>query len=211
MDEEGGKPQAGGLADRAMGPESTYRRSWKSILLGGPGLVLLGLLLVLAGAGALRWATPPQAKPAEKLSAARDARPLLESVYPDLQGRPQPFKQWEGRVLVVNYWATWCGPCRDEIPDLVRLQGRLAQEAVTIVGLAIDQTEPVRSFVEEFSIGYPILVGGFPALDSARAAGNTYAVLPFTVIIDRQGRIAEAHLGRISAERLETMIRQALR
>lgn len=208
---EGAGPETADPADSAKGAEPVRRRTWKSILLGAPGLVLLGLTLVLAGAAVLRWTTPPEAKHADKLSGTRDPGPLLASVYPDVQGQPQPFKQWQGRVLVVNYWATWCGPCREEIPDLIRLHRSFAQEPVTILGLAIDQPDPVRVFVKEFGIDYPILIGGFPALDSARAAGNAYGVLPFTLVIDRQGKIAEAHLGRISAERLETMIRQALR
>jgi len=191
--------------------ESGLGRRWKALLLGMPGLVLLGLALVLGGAAVLRWASQPEAKHADKVSAAKDPGPLLAASYPDLEQRPQAIKQWRGKVLVVNFWATWCGPCREEIPDLIRLHERFGKEPVAIIGLAIDQPDAVRGFVKEFGINYPMLVGGFSALDLARAAGNPYAVLPFTVIIDRQGKIAQAHVGRIPAERLDELIRQALR
>lgn len=183
--------------------------SWRTLLLGWPGLVLLGLALVLGGAALLRWSAPGD-KHADKLSGERNPGPILAAVYPDLSERPQAFSQWAGRVVVVNFWATWCGPCREEIPDLIRLHTRFSGEPVTVVGLAIDNPEPVRAYVQEFGVNYPVLVAGFGGVDLARAAGNTYGVLPYTVVIDRQGRIAAAQLGRVPAPRLEEMVRAAL-
>ncbi len=190
--------------------ESRGRPSWRARLASGPGLVVLGLALVLGGAALLRWFEPSAAKHADKLSPSRDLAPIHAAVLPDLTGQPQPIKQWAGRVLVVNFWATWCGPCREEIPELIDLHAQFAREPVTIVGLAIDQSDPVREYAKEMGITYPVLIGGFGALDLARAAGNTYGVLPFTVVIDRRGEIADAHLGRISAARLDAIVRKAL-
>lgn len=182
---------------------------WRRVLLGWPGLIALGLALILTGAAILRWGAPSD-KHADKLSADRDPAAILAAVYPDLQERPQALRQWAGRVLVVNFWATWCGPCREEIPDLIQLHARFSGDPVTIVGLAIDQAEPVRSFVQEFGVPYPVLIAGFGGVDLARSGGNIYGVLPFTVVIDRQGKIAAAQLGRVPTARLEEWVRGAL-
>ncbi|MBI3147012.1 MAG: TlpA family protein disulfide reductase [Betaproteobacteria bacterium] len=186
------------------------RAPWRAFLAGWPGLIALGLALVLGGAALLRWTMPPESKHADKLGRERDPGPIMAATYPDLRGQTQALKQWAGRVIVVNFWATWCGPCREEIPDLIALHTQFAQEPVTIVGIAIDQAEAVRGYVAEFGVNYPILIGGFTAVDIARAAGNQYGVLPFTVVIDRQGGIAEAHLGRVPGTRLAAMVRAAL-
>jgi thiol-disulfide isomerase/thioredoxin len=140
-----------------------------------------------------------------------DSRAAAEVVFAarlsDLNGGNQTLEQWRGRVLVVNFWATWCAPCREEIPEFVRMQERYRDQGLQFVGIAIDQRENVAAFAREFSINYPLLLGGVDAMELARQAGNRGGVLPFTLIIDRAGSIAGREPGGLKEARLESLIR----
>jgi thiol-disulfide isomerase/thioredoxin len=144
---------------------------------------------------------PGSAAVAERLYATR---------LPDMKGNPQPLEQWRGRVLVVNFWATWCAPCREEIPGFVRLQERHGGRGLQFVGIAIDQSGKVADFAREFGINYPLLIGGMESLDLLREAGNRQAVLPYTVLIDRQGRVASRQPGGLTESRLEELVKPLL-
>jgi thiol-disulfide isomerase/thioredoxin len=124
----------------------------------------------------------------------------------DLAGHMQPLAQWRGKILVVNFWATWCAPCREEIPALIEVQEELATKGAQIVGIAIDQPDKVRPYAAEMRINYPILVGELDAMELTRAAGNAVGGLPFTVIVDRRGDIAGTVSGRVTAEKLRAML-----
>lgn len=134
--------------------------------------------------------------------AADAATAILESPLTTLDGAPQTLAGFRGRVLVVNYWATWCAPCREEIPLLVSLQRAYAGKDVQFIGIAVDQADKVREFAGEFQINYPLLIAGVEAVDLSRRAGNTAGVLPYTLILDRSGRIAASFVGGISEARL---------
>ena len=135
---------------------------------------------------------------------------LMVATLPDLAGRQQPLAQWRGKVLVVNFWATWCAPCREEIPALIQVQEQLGASGLQIVGIAIDQPDRVKPYAAEMGINYPILVGELEAIDLSRAAGNEAGGLPFTVIIDRAGYAAGAVTGRVTAEKLLGTVRPLL-
>lgn len=126
--------------------------------------------------------------------------------YADPAGEPLALDNLQGKVLVVNYWATWCAPCREEIPLFVRIQGEFADKSVQFVGISIDQPDKIREFAQEFKINYPLAVAGIEAIETSRRIGNKAGVLPYTVIINRSGRVAARMLGAIS----ETRLRQAL-
>ena len=142
--------------------------------------------------------------------AARDSPAVAERLYstrlPDAHGDPQLLEQWRGRVLVVNFWATWCAPCREEIPGFVRLQERHGARGLQFVGIAIDQPGKVVDFAREFRINYPLLIGGMESLELLRQAGNRQAVLPYTVVIDRHGKVASRQPGGLKEGRLEELI-----
>jgi thiol-disulfide isomerase/thioredoxin len=135
---------------------------------------------------------------------------LLQAALPDLAGAPQRLDQWKGKVLVVNFWATWCAPCRDEIPALVRLQREMSGQGLQVVGIAIDQLDKVRPYAAEMGINYPILIGELDAIDLARQAGNELGGLPFTVVLDRSGNAIRGELGRVTEARLAALIRPLL-
>ena len=126
--------------------------------------------------------------------------------FPDPAGHAQPLSNWRGKVVVLNFWATWCAPCREEIPDFVRLREAHAAHGIEFIGLAVDRAPNVGEFLRKTPVNYPILIGDGAALGVARELGNTSGALPYTVVIGRDGRIALQHLGRLPAETLESVL-----
>lgn len=139
---------------------------------------------------------------------------IVERVYAarlsDLKGASQALEQWRGQVLVVNFWATWCAPCREEIPGFVNLQERYGSRGLKFVGIAIDQPDKVAEFAREFHINYPLLTGGLETMDLLRQAGNRAGVLPYTLIIDRGGNLVGREPGGLKEARLEGIIQPLL-
>jgi peroxiredoxin len=133
---------------------------------------------------------------------------LWATSLPDSHGREQALSQWQGEVLVLNFWATWCPPCREEIPDFMALHTQYQSRKVAFVGIAIDNTGSVTAFLREMKIPYPILIGESEAYALAQALGNATGALPYTVVIDRAGRIVLSHLGRLPRARLEAILEQ---
>ncbi len=140
-------------------------------------------------------ATPPAAPPPA----------LLDTPLESLAGGKQSLGAWKGKVLVVNFWATWCGPCRKEIPEFIRMQQRLGDKGLQFVGIAIDEKDKVAAYAREIGINYPILVGELDAVEMSRALGNELGALPFTVVIDRRGAVVHTSLGATTEDKLDTL------
>jgi peroxiredoxin len=121
---------------------------------------------------------------------------------PDLDGHEVASNAWAGKVLVLNFWATWCPPCLSEIPRFVETQERLRESGVQFVGIAVDQVEDVRAFITEQPVNYPLLIASPEVLKLSVQLGNRLEVLPFTVIFDRHGRRVHGQIGELSAEEL---------
>jgi len=136
--------------------------------------------------------------------------PVLALSFPDAKGNAQKLEQWRGKVLVVNFWATWCAPCREEIPDFVRLQDKLGPKGVQFVGIAVDNADKVVQFAEEFQVNYPLLIGGYGAIELSRALGNKLGALPFTALVSRDGAVARVHLGPLKPDRLQALCEELL-
>jgi thiol-disulfide isomerase/thioredoxin len=115
----------------------------------------------------------------------------------DLQGTPTPIDRWNGKSLVINFWATWCAPCRREIPLLQALSGEWGNRGVQVVGIAVDHRDQVSSYARELKIGYPVLVGEQDALDVATSLGFDSPVFPFTVFTDRRGEVVALYVGEL--------------
>lgn len=135
---------------------------------------------------------------------------MMATRLADLKGQPQALSQWRGKVLIVNFWATWCAPCREEIPVFIRLQEKYRTQGLQFVGIAIDRRDPVETFAREFGINYPVLLGGIEGVEISRQAGNRAEALPFTLIIDRTGKIIGTELGTVKEPKLEGMIKSLL-
>ena len=140
----------------------------------------------------------------------KEATALLGVSLPDTKGNEQSLAQWKGRVLVVNFWATWCVPCREEMPEFVKAQRELGDRGVQFVGIAIDQPDKIDAFAAELHLNYPALVGGYGAIELSKAMGNRLGALPFTVVVDRAGRVAHTQLGPLKESNLRSILAQLL-
>jgi len=180
----------------------------------GRTLLYIGVAALAIFAGFLLQNTKTSSTPkrmAQNAPVTNDsANLILETTLPDLQGKNQSVSQWKGKVLVVNFWATWCEPCRREMPEFIELQDELRDQGLLFIGIALDQKSKVQQFSKEIGVNYPVLLGGIEAMELAEAAGNRYAVLPFTVIFNRNGEIAGTHVGRIARDKLGAILKPLL-
>jgi thiol-disulfide isomerase/thioredoxin len=144
----------------------------------------------------------PTAAPALKLAATVPDVRLL-----DRDGRSRSLHDWAGKSLIVNFWATWCAPCRREIPLLQRIARERAGDGFQVVGIAVDFRDKVLEFAQEMRIDYPLLIGEQEALDAAAAFGVDAIGFPFTVFGDSQGRVVAAHMGELTEAEADVILR----
>ncbi len=152
--------------------------------------------LIALGTGLLthRLTAQPQA-PVVPTTAA-----LPDISLPDLEGKQRSLSEWQGKVLVLNFWATWCSPCRKEIPEFIELQKEYGGKGLQFIGIAVEELEPAKEYSKHAGINYPILVGQPSAINLSVPLGNMISTVPFTVIFDRQGNIIHRQLGEISRD-----------
>jgi peroxiredoxin len=139
----------------------------------------------------------------DRAEAPRFENAMIDAPRPaftlrDIDGIPRTASAWDGKVLVVNFWATWCRPCLREIPMFNRLQTEHGDAGLQLVGIAIDEPDAIRAFLKTTAVDYPILAGQQDAIDVAVNYGNDVGVLPYTVIVDRAGRIRHVQFGELS-------------
>lgn len=193
-----------------MEPAKKPNRQWLSL-----GVVLLvtaaALYLVLIGT---RPARPPVAPPQTSLPQAGPTEiapgALYAVSYPGLDDQMHALGKWQGKVIVLNFWATWCVPCLEEMPIFERVHKKFTEKGVVFVGLAADDKSKVTSFLQANPVSYPILIGDFEALEVARRLGNRQAVLPYTAIVDRNGKVVHSKVGAFTEAELEAKVSAAL-
>ena len=125
---------------------------------------------------------------------------------PDLNGIQRQLSEWNNRVLVINFWATWCPPCLDEIPVFVELQDRYSDRGLQFIGVALQQPETIHDFYQEMKMNYPVLAGEQEVINIAKQFGNHIGALPYTVFIDRNEKIQFIKQGPITREKAEEVI-----
>ena len=145
------------------------------------------------------------------LQAQSGAADLLAAPFRDLSGAKRTLREWRGRVVVCNFWATWCAPCREEIPMLVAVREVFAAKGAEIVGIGIDQAAKVAEFAETYRITYPVLIAGAHAIELMRRLGNALGGLPYTVVVDRVGAITHRRLGALTRAEVEEVLERLLR
>jgi thiol-disulfide isomerase/thioredoxin len=152
--------------------------------------------------------------PADLAAAADPATPgfakiperLPEFTLDDRNGKPTSIDSWAGRSLVINFWATWCAPCRREIPLLQAVHRDWAGEDVSVIGIAVDHRDQVLAFADQFKIAYPLLIGEQDALDVAGQLGVATPAFPFTVFTDRRARVVAVFMGELGRPQAELIL-----
>ena len=160
----------------------------------------VGVLALMAGA-ALWLGT--QDRPVGITSAEVAPATLYATTFQDLQGGPQSLGQFQGKVVVLNFWATWCAPCREEMPAFSRLQSRWGAKGVQFVGVSGEDAQRVNTFAKRLGVSYPLWVGGDVVGELSRRLGNGPGVLPHTVLIDPAGNVLESRVGAYPEDLLE--------
>ena len=159
---------------------------------------ILAVALVFCAAGAWFGARQFQSDPA----APNAVDQFYGRTMPDATGKSEEMKQWKGRPLVLNFWATWCAPCVEEMPELTALQQELHPEKIQILGIGIDNPASVSAFADKYKIAYPLYVAGMEGSELSRQLGNQAGGLPFTVLIDASGKVKKTYLGRLKMDEL---------
>jgi len=138
--------------------------------------------------------------------ARGEGAPLRAARLVDLDGKPRALAEWAGKVVVVNFWATWCAPCLEEIPLLMAARKFHAGNGIDVVGIAVDQAAKVGEFAAKLSIDYTLLLAGTEGLELMRKLGNRSGGLPFTVFLDRTGTMVRTKLGVLNQPELDTIL-----
>ena len=136
---------------------------------------------------------------------------LVGTQQPDFEllsntGEPMTNTDYAGKTTLINFWATWCVPCRKEMPMLMELHSEFAVRGFQVVGIALDDVQPVNRFIEEINISYPILVGEADVMATSASFGNVTGVLPYSVLVDKKGIIRWQHAGDVDREEISSLL-----
>lgn len=177
--------------------------------------LILALAVLAAVLGGLAQDRHHAASPTETAAtAATAASPMIGQPLPaltltDLDGRLHALSDYRGHRLLINFWASWCGPCLEEMPALDAAQQKFAKQGVIVLGIAMDRADPVRTFLASHPVSYPILLGNLEAPSTSLQLGDVAEILPFSVLVDADGRIIATHSGVLSPSLLEQWLAPA--
>jgi len=175
------------------------------------------LLLALLAGGFGYYLGRPKPLPSPSLPPApagvtvlKPGDAALDLRLPDLNGKRVSLERWHGRVIMLNFWASWCAPCRHEMPLLSTTQQRYASRGLQIIGIAMDRRQAVRNFLRQRPVDYPILLGLNTGGNVSLHYGDTVEALPFSALIDRRGQLVKVHLGAFTAQSLDAWLQSSL-
>ncbi len=131
---------------------------------------------------------------------------IVDFALPDLDGNIRHISEWDGKARLINFWATWCAPCRREIPLLKKTQAEYADANLQVIGIAVEEIEPVLVYAESAEFNYPVLVGEREAMAAAESTGIDFIGLPFTMVVAPDGQLIKAHIGEIHENQMAQII-----
>jgi len=176
-------------------------------------MLIFGVALLALMAGALFFRAgvhaplPPAAAPAP--AAAPQVLEVVshpEFELPDIAGNTRTFSEWQGRNRLINFWATWCAPCRREIPLLKDFQQQQAGNGFQVIGIAVDFPEEVAAYAESAEFNYPVLIGQQEAMAVAESSGIEFIGMPFTMFVASDGEYVGAYIGELHQEHLDGLV-----
>jgi len=138
-------------------------------------------------------------------TSKNDKRP--DFTLMDLENKPRSISEWDGKVILINFWATWCPPCVREVPTLDKLNTDFKDKGFVVIGIAIDSLDAVQDFVDPLDLQYPLLLAEQQGIELSQAYGNRLGILPFSVVIDRQGKMVIQQPGEVSYQQVEAFIK----
>ena len=168
--------------------------------------------LVALMAGALFYAARIPVESAPSPSQDIEQPAIIEVVthpsfaLPDVDGVSHDFSEWDGKNRILNFWATWCAPCRREIPLLKAFQDEQRDNGFQVIGIAVDFPEPVARYAEAAEFNYPILIGEQDAMAVAESSGVEFVGLPFTMFVAADGELLSAYIGELHQSHLDTIV-----
>ena len=189
----------------------------KKVILASTGLTL-AVIAGLAGFYMYQASEPDSiaaGAQAAAMSVAEQGDGIIGTKRPDFSladvtGQMRNISEWDGNVVAINFWATWCPPCIKEIPEFIELQHKYGEQGLQFIGIALQRPEEVTEFMAEKGMNYPVLAGEMEVIKIAESYGNEMGVLPYTVIVDREGRIYYAKRGPLAGEAAEAIISELL-
>jgi len=146
----------------------------------------------------------------QKALQVKPVIPLPEFSLPDITGSIRSISDWQGKILIINFWATWCPPCLKEIPEFIELQREYADQNVQFIGIAIDKLGLVEDYLSFTDINYPILIAETGGGKLSQTLGNVINAVPFTVIVNQQSQIVYRHPGELSKQKVRELIHPLL-
>lgn len=167
------------------------------------------LILILAGAAAAAGGYGLGTHQGE--SPARASAGTLSFRLQDLDHHARTLADWKGKTVLVNFWATWCPPCRQEIPLLIKAQRRYAGQGVEVIGIAVDDPKAVRAFSARMHINYPVLLGEDQAVELMKQAGDGQGLLPYSVLLSSRGSVVATQVGAFDRSTLKHDLDAALK
>jgi thiol-disulfide isomerase/thioredoxin len=170
------------------------------------GFVVVAALTGLGAYLASRDLLAPEPPPVERIRPAVIPERRPDVTLADRDGKPHALSEWDGKALVINFWATWCAPCRREIPLLNALAREHREQGVEVIGIAVDFRDDVLQYLQKMPIDYTVLIGEQNGMDAARAFGMDTIGLPFTAFTDSSGRIATIHVGELRRPQAELIL-----
>ncbi len=176
-------------------------------------LIILAIVCAIAGSLYFFGQKPEEAapvavavEPAETVETPAVATQVAFELD-GMDGNKRQFSEWDGKHRIVNFWATWCAPCRREIPLLKAFQEQHGADDFQVIGIAVEFPEPVIAYAEEAQFNYPILIGEQDAMEVAESSGISFIGLPFTMIVTKDGTLVGAHMGEIHQQHLDDIVR----